>query len=45
LVKIAQILVAAGKGARVGGNIPKQYRILGGKTVVERTVAMPLGHL
>jgi len=42
LVKIAQILVAAGKGARVGGDIPKQYRILGRKTVLERTVAATL---
>lgn len=42
MVKIAQILVAAGKGARVGGDIPKQYRILGGKTVLARTVAASL---
>ena len=47
MVKIAQILVAAGKGARVGGDIPKQYRILGSKTVLERTVAATLasGHI
>ena len=42
MTKIAQILVAAGKGARVGGDTPKQYRILGGKTVLERTVAATL---
>lgn len=36
--KIAQILVAAGKGARIGGDIPKQFRMLGGKTVIERTI-------
>ncbi len=42
MAKIAQILVAAGKGARVGGDIPKQYRILGGQTVLERTVAATL---
>ncbi|MGB0906298.1 MAG: bifunctional 2-C-methyl-D-erythritol 4-phosphate cytidylyltransferase/2-C-methyl-D-erythritol 2,4-cyclodiphosphate synthase [Maricaulaceae bacterium] len=36
--KIAQILVAAGIGARAGGDIPKQYRMIGGKTVLERTV-------
>lgn len=40
--KIAQILVAAGIGARAGGDIPKQYRMLGGKTVLERTVAATL---
>lgn len=39
---IAQILVAAGKGARIGGDIPKQYRILGGITVIERTLAATL---
>ena len=42
MVKIAQILVAAGKGARVGGDIAKQYRFLGGKTVLERTIAATL---
>lgn len=39
---IAQILVAAGKGARIGGDVPKQYRILGGQTVIERTLAATL---
>ena len=37
MTTIAQIIVAAGKGARVGGDIPKQYRILCEKTVLERT--------
>lgn len=41
--KIAQILVAAGKGARAGGDIPKQFRVLSGKTVLERTVAATVG--
>ena len=40
--KIAQIIVAAGKGARIGGDIPKQYRLLGGKAVLERTVTATL---
>ena len=26
------LIVAAGKGERVGGGMPKQYRLLGGKT-------------
>ena len=34
----AAILVAAGRGERVGGNVPKQYRQLAGKTVLERTL-------
>ena len=33
----AAIIVAAGKGQRAGGDVPKQYRKLGGMTVLERT--------
>ncbi len=40
--KIAQILVAAGKGARAQGDIPKQYRKIGDKTVLETTLAATL---
>jgi 2-C-methyl-D-erythritol 4-phosphate cytidylyltransferase/2-C-methyl-D-erythritol 2,4-cyclodiphosphate synthase len=32
------IIPAAGSGQRVGGDIPKQYRLLGGKTVLRHTV-------
>ena len=42
MTRIAQILVAAGKGARIGGNIPKQYRLIGGKPVLERTIEATL---
>jgi len=35
---IAQILVAAGKGARFSGDIPKQYAMLGDKTVLRQTL-------
>ena len=38
MTRIAQILVAAGKGARIGGDIPKQYRLIGGKAVLRRTI-------
>ena len=38
MTRIAQILVAAGKGARIGGEVPKQYRLIGGKTVLRRTI-------
>jgi len=38
LTKIAQILVAAGKGARSGSAIPKQYVKIGGKPVLAHTV-------
>jgi len=42
LTNIAQILVAAGKGARVGGDTPKQYRLLNGVSVLERTIIATL---
>jgi len=35
----AVILVAAGRGTRMGGELPKQWRALGGLTVLARTVA------
>lgn len=34
----AAIIVAAGKGIRAGGGLPKQYRLLGGQSVLRRTV-------
>jgi 2-C-methyl-D-erythritol 4-phosphate cytidylyltransferase / 2-C-methyl-D-erythritol 2,4-cyclodiphosphate synthase len=37
------LIVAAGSGARMGG-VPKQYRPLGGPTVLERTVAVFARH-
>jgi len=42
VTRIAQILVAAGKGARIGGDIPKQYRLIGGKPVLRRTIEATL---
>lgn len=35
--RTAAIIVAAGRGVRAGGGIPKQYRILGGVPVLRRT--------
>lgn len=40
--KIAQILVAAGVGARALGDIPKQYRKITGRTLIERTLSSML---
>lgn len=34
----AAIIVAAGKGIRAGGNVPKQWQVVAGKTVVEHTL-------
>lgn len=42
--KIAAIIVAAGRGARAGSGGPKQYRLLEGKTVLERTTTAFLDH-
>src|SRR5690554_3683495 len=35
----AVILVAAGRGTRMGGDLPKQWRALGGQSVMARTIA------
>lgn len=36
--KIAILIVSAGKGERLGGGLPKQYRALGGISVLRRTI-------
>jgi 2-C-methyl-D-erythritol 4-phosphate cytidylyltransferase / 2-C-methyl-D-erythritol 2,4-cyclodiphosphate synthase len=38
------LIVAAGKGERLGGGLPKQYRMLGGKPVLRRAVEALIGH-
>ena len=38
-VEVAAVVVAAGKGLRVGGDLPKQYRRVGGRAVLTRTLA------
>lgn len=35
---IAALVVAGGRGLRVGGDIPKQYRLLGGRSIIERSL-------
>jgi len=37
-MRTGAIIVAAGRGHRAGGGIPKQYRALGGLSVLERTL-------
>lgn len=37
-MKIAAVIVAAGRGERAGGGVPKQYRDLAGKRVLARCV-------
>ncbi len=36
--KVAVIIVAAGKGSRMGSDIPKQYLTIAGKTILETTL-------
>ena len=38
------LIVAAGKGERLGGGVPKQYRILGGKPVLRWAVESLIRH-
>ena len=38
----AAIIVAAGRGTRLGGPVPKQYQSLGGEMVLTRTLRMAL---
>ena len=41
-MKIAAIIVAAGKGLRLGGPVPKQYQTLGGQMILTRTLSAVL---
>jgi 2-C-methyl-D-erythritol 4-phosphate cytidylyltransferase/2-C-methyl-D-erythritol 2,4-cyclodiphosphate synthase len=40
----AAIIVAAGRGTRAGGEMPKQYRLLAGETVLARSLSAYIGH-
>jgi 2-C-methyl-D-erythritol 4-phosphate cytidylyltransferase / 2-C-methyl-D-erythritol 2,4-cyclodiphosphate synthase len=42
--RVAAIVVAAGRGLRAGGDIPKQYRELAGESVVCSTLTVLLAH-
>jgi 2-C-methyl-D-erythritol 4-phosphate cytidylyltransferase/2-C-methyl-D-erythritol 2,4-cyclodiphosphate synthase len=42
--KVAALIVAAGRGARFGGSLPKQYAPLAGRTVLAHTVDALAGH-
>jgi 2-C-methyl-D-erythritol 4-phosphate cytidylyltransferase/2-C-methyl-D-erythritol 2,4-cyclodiphosphate synthase len=43
-MSVTALIVAAGSGSRVGGGVPKQYRLLGGKPVLRWAVEALLGH-
>jgi 2-C-methyl-D-erythritol 4-phosphate cytidylyltransferase/2-C-methyl-D-erythritol 2,4-cyclodiphosphate synthase len=38
--RVAAIIVAAGRGLRVGGDVPKQYRLLAGRPVIAHAMAL-----
>ncbi|HSI39193.1 MAG TPA: bifunctional 2-C-methyl-D-erythritol 4-phosphate cytidylyltransferase/2-C-methyl-D-erythritol 2,4-cyclodiphosphate synthase [Xanthobacteraceae bacterium] len=38
------VVVAAGRGERAGGGVPKQYRALGGRSVLRRTLELFAAH-
>jgi 2-C-methyl-D-erythritol 4-phosphate cytidylyltransferase/2-C-methyl-D-erythritol 2,4-cyclodiphosphate synthase len=41
---VTALIVAAGRGERLGGGVPKQYRLLGGKPVLRWAVEALIGH-
>ena len=43
-MSVSALIVAAGKGERLGGGVPKQFRKLGGKTVLRWAVEPFLSH-
>ena len=43
-MSVAVIIPAAGSGSRFGGDIPKQFRLLGGKPILQHVVERFLAH-
>ena len=41
---VTALIVAAGSGSRMGGDVPKQYRTLGGKAVLAHAVDALTSH-
>lgn len=41
---VTALIVAAGAGTRMGGELPKQYRLLGGKPLLRHAVEALIGH-
>jgi 2-C-methyl-D-erythritol 4-phosphate cytidylyltransferase/2-C-methyl-D-erythritol 2,4-cyclodiphosphate synthase len=40
----AALIVAAGRGLRLGGDVPKQYRTIGGEAILARAIRALLAH-
>ncbi len=43
-MKVAALIVAAGKGVRAGGDVPKQYQLLCGKPLMRHSLEAFAGH-
>ena len=41
---VSVLIVAAGRGVRAGGGLPKQYRTIGGSSVLQRAVRVFIAH-
>ena len=41
---VAAVVVAAGRGLRTGGDLPKQFRRIGGETMLRRALSMLVEH-
>ena len=41
---VTALIVAAGKGERLGGDVPKQFRPIGGKPMLRWAVEAMVGH-
>jgi 2-C-methyl-D-erythritol 4-phosphate cytidylyltransferase/2-C-methyl-D-erythritol 2,4-cyclodiphosphate synthase len=39
MARVVAIVVAGGAGMRMGGNVPKQFLLLGGRPIVDRTIS------
>ena len=44
MVNVAAVVVAAGRGTRAGGDTPKQFRTIGGETMLRRALYMLVEH-
>ncbi|MDP6390434.1 MAG: bifunctional 2-C-methyl-D-erythritol 4-phosphate cytidylyltransferase/2-C-methyl-D-erythritol 2,4-cyclodiphosphate synthase [Alphaproteobacteria bacterium] len=44
MTKTAALILAAGRGTRIGGTVPKQYRRIGGVAMLRRTIEVFAGH-
>ncbi|GHU04584.1 bifunctional enzyme IspD/IspF [Alphaproteobacteria bacterium] len=44
MVRCAVLIVAAGRGSRFGGDIPKQWRILNGRSILSHSLAVFAAH-